>query len=148
MVDRGRGGDLLLIPESLSLRNMNHFDLQVRQVSGHSLAFLRFDLKGEKVNKFNREVMTEFEGLIPLLKSKAAEIEALILVSGKLGNFIAGADITLFQAAKTAPEAQALSEAGQKLLNEWEDLPFLAWWPSMVPAWAEAVNCPWPARPL
>ena len=124
MVGRRRCGHLLLIPESLSFRNMNHFDLQVRQVSGRSLAFLRFDLKGEKVNKFNREVMAEFEALIPLLKSKASEIEALILVSGKPGNFIAGADITLFQAAKTAAEAQALSEAGQKLLNEWEDLPF------------------------
>ncbi len=103
---------------------MKHFELSVRSVGGHSLAFLFFDLKGEKVNKFNREVMTEFEALIPELKKKAADVEALILFSKKQGNFIAGADITLFQAAKTAEEAQALSEAGQRLLNDWEDLPF------------------------
>ena len=103
---------------------MNHFELSIAQVSGHSLAFLYFDLKGEKVNKFNREVIAEFESLIPVLKKRASEFEALILFSKKPGNFIAGADITLFQAAKTAAEAQELSEGGQKLLNEWEDLPF------------------------
>ena len=103
---------------------MNHFSLSIRSVGGHSLGFLVFDLKGEKVNKFNREVMGEFESLIGELKSRGGEIEALILFSGKPGNFIAGADITLFQAAKTAEEAMALSEKGQHLLNEWEDLPF------------------------
>ncbi len=103
---------------------MKNFELLVRSVGGHSLAFLYFDLKGEKVNKFNREVIAEFESLIPELKRRAGEIEALILFSKKPGNFIAGADITLFQAARTAEEAQALSEAGQNLLNEWEDLPF------------------------
>lgn len=103
---------------------MKHFELKLQSVAGHSFAFLHFDLKGEKVNKFNREVMSEFEVLISELKRRAGEIEALILFSGKPGNFIAGADITLFEAAKTAADAQALSEAGQHLLNEWEDLPF------------------------
>ena len=103
---------------------MNHFELSIQTVGGHSLAFLYFDLKGEKVNKFNREVMVEFESLISELKKKSSEIEVLVLLSKKPGNFIAGADITLFQAAKTAEEAVALSEAGQHLLNEWEDLPF------------------------
>jgi 3-hydroxyacyl-CoA dehydrogenase/enoyl-CoA hydratase/3-hydroxybutyryl-CoA epimerase len=103
---------------------MNHFELNVVNVSGHPLACLYFDLKGEKVNKFNREVMAEFETLVGTLKKRSSEFEALVLFSKKPGNFIAGADITLFQAAKTAEEAQALSEAGQHLLNEWEDLPF------------------------
>jgi len=103
---------------------MNHFELSIRSIEGRSLAFLYFDLKGEKVNKFNREVIAEFESLIPVLKKRAQEFEALVLFSKKPGNFIAGADITLFQAAKTAEDAQKLSEGGQHLLNEWEDLPF------------------------
>ena len=103
---------------------MNHFELKVLKVQGHSLAQLYFDLKNEKVNKFNREVMAEFESLIVELKRRAPEFEALILFSKKPGNFIAGADITLFQAAKTAEEAKALSLAGHHLLNAWEDLPF------------------------
>ncbi len=103
---------------------MNHFELIVRKVKNQSIAHLYFDLKNEKVNKFNREVITEFEDLIKTLKTRASEFEALILFSKKPGNFIAGADITLFQAAKTADEAMALSKAGHQLLNAWEDLPF------------------------
>ncbi|NDG85771.1 MAG: hypothetical protein EBX52_12145, partial [Proteobacteria bacterium] len=70
---------------------MNHLSLSIRSIGGHSIAFLVFDLKGEKVNKFNREVMGEFELLIGELKRRSSEIEALIMVSGKPGNFIAGA---------------------------------------------------------
>ena len=47
-----------------------------------------------------------------------------MLVSGKPGNFIAGADIDMIQAAKSAEEAEQLSRGGQKLLDRWEDLPF------------------------
>ncbi len=103
---------------------MNHFELKILPVQGHNIAHLYFDLKGEKVNKFNREVMAEFETLVKTLKEKAKDIEALVLFSKKPGNFIAGADITLFQATKTAAEAEELSRAGQDLLNHWEDLPF------------------------
>ncbi len=67
---------------------MNHFELSIAQVSGHSLAFLYFDLKGEKVNKFNREVIAEFESLIPVLKKRASEFEALILFSKNRGTLL------------------------------------------------------------
>ncbi len=103
---------------------MNHFELQLQTVSGKSIAHVYFDLKNEKVNKFNREVMAEFETLISELKEKASQIEALVLFSKKPGNFIAGADIQLFQTVKTAEEAKDLARAGQVLLNHWEDLPF------------------------
>ena len=103
---------------------MNHFELKILPIQGHNIAHLYFDLKGEKVNKFNREVMAEFESLLTTLKGKAKDIEALVLFSKKPGNFVAGADITLFQAAKTAAEAEELSRSGQHLINGWEDLPF------------------------
>jgi 3-hydroxyacyl-CoA dehydrogenase/enoyl-CoA hydratase/3-hydroxybutyryl-CoA epimerase len=101
---------------------MNHFDLQPKTVGNKTIAHLYFDLKNEKVNKFNREVMAEFETLIETLKVQ--NFDALILFSRKPGNFIAGADITLFQAAKTAAEASELSSAGHHLINAWEDLPY------------------------
>ena len=103
---------------------MKNFELLVINKKNHSIACVYFDLKGEKVNKFNREVMAEFETLIEILKSRAGEFEALIFFSKKAGNFIAGADITLFQAAKTAEDATELSLAGHRLLAHWEDLPF------------------------
>jgi 3-hydroxyacyl-CoA dehydrogenase/enoyl-CoA hydratase/3-hydroxybutyryl-CoA epimerase len=103
---------------------MKNFELRVLNIKNHSLAYLYFDLQGEKVNTFNAEVMAEFETLIEMLKQRASEFEALILFSKKPGNFIAGADITLFQAAKTAEDAAELSRAGHRLLAHWEDLPF------------------------
>jgi len=108
---------------------MKHFEIKVESVAGATpvkIGKLYFDLQGEKVNKFDREVMAEFETLIQTLQGMGEkhEIDALILLSKKPGNFIAGADITLFQAAKTAKDATDLSRTGQKLINHWEDLPF------------------------
>jgi 3-hydroxyacyl-CoA dehydrogenase/enoyl-CoA hydratase/3-hydroxybutyryl-CoA epimerase len=110
---------------------MKHFEISVENVGGGNdqtvkIGKVYFDLKGEKVNKFDREVMAEFEILIKTLNEMGAkgELDALVLFSKKQGNFIAGADITLFQAAKTAAEAMELSRGGQILLNHWEDLPF------------------------
>ncbi len=93
---------------------------------GEKIWRLKFDLPGEKVNKFSRTVMGEFEQLIQKLEGmgKSGEIGALVLVSGKPGNFIAGADIQLIQSAKSAKEAEELARSGQKLLDRWEDLPF------------------------
>jgi len=85
-----------------------------------------FDLPGEKVNKLSRQVMGEFETLLGELEALGREgkVDALVLVSGKPGNFIAGADIEMIQAARSAEEAEQLSRTGQKLLDRWEDLPF------------------------
>lgn len=87
---------------------------------------LTFDLPGEKVNKFSTAVIEEFESMIDELekRGKAGEIDALIFRSGKTGNFIAGADINMIAATKTAEEAYTLSRKGHKLLDRWEDLPF------------------------
>lgn len=87
---------------------------------------LTFDLPGEKVNKLNRTVMMELGDLLPELERRGAsgEIGALVLRSGKRDQFIAGADITLIQSARTAEQAADLAAQGQRLLNAWEDLPF------------------------
>ena len=96
------------------------------QKAGYKLWRLTFDLAGEKVNKFSAPVIQEFENLMSELEKKGAakEIDALVLCSGKHGNFIAGADITMIQAARTSDEAYNLARKGQKLLDRWEDLPF------------------------
>jgi 3-hydroxyacyl-CoA dehydrogenase/enoyl-CoA hydratase/3-hydroxybutyryl-CoA epimerase len=87
---------------------------------------LTFDLPGEKVNKLSQAVMKEVEQLLSRLEKmgKERKIDALILLSGKVGNFIAGADIEMIQAVRTPQEAEALSRAGQVLIDRWEDLPF------------------------
>lgn len=108
---------------------------------------LTFDLPGEKVNKLSRNVMVDFSAVLTELESLAgfgsptasdpsqsgvkkghenlkSKIDALILLSGKPGNFIAGADIEMIQEVQTANEAEALSAMGHELSNRWEDLPF------------------------
>ncbi|MFN7683891.1 MAG: 3-hydroxyacyl-CoA dehydrogenase NAD-binding domain-containing protein [Oligoflexia bacterium] len=87
---------------------------------------LVFDAPGEKVNTLGREVMEELRTLLPVLKERgqAGEIEALILKSGKQGQFIAGADIQMIAGVTQEDEARKLSQLGQDLFNEWEDLPF------------------------
>jgi 3-hydroxyacyl-CoA dehydrogenase / enoyl-CoA hydratase / 3-hydroxybutyryl-CoA epimerase len=70
--------------------------------------------------------MEEFQPLLNLLETmgNAGKIDALVLLSGKTGNFIAGADIGMFTEVKTADDATELSRGGQKLFDHWEDLPF------------------------
>jgi 3-hydroxyacyl-CoA dehydrogenase/enoyl-CoA hydratase/3-hydroxybutyryl-CoA epimerase len=48
----------------------------------------------------------------------------LVLLSAKAGNFIAGADVGLIAALRTAEEAEEKSRQGQELLARIEDLPF------------------------
>lgn len=95
-------------------------------IYGINLYTLTFDLPGEKVNKFSRPVMNEMNELVTQLETmgRGGQIDALVFLSGKPGNFIAGADIELIKTAKTAAEAQQLAEQGQAILNRWEDLPF------------------------
>jgi 3-hydroxyacyl-CoA dehydrogenase/enoyl-CoA hydratase/3-hydroxybutyryl-CoA epimerase len=99
---------------------------QTARWGGTKIWTLVFDLRGEKVNKLSRKVMQEVEALLPQIESLGAQgkIDALVLLSGKPGNFIAGADIDLIQSAKTSVEAEELSRTGQKLMDRWEDLPF------------------------
>jgi 3-hydroxyacyl-CoA dehydrogenase/enoyl-CoA hydratase/3-hydroxybutyryl-CoA epimerase len=88
---------------------------------------LVFDLPGEKVNKLSRKVLAEFSG--PVLSrlqalGKEGKIDALLFTSGKPGQYIAGADIDMIIATKSAEEAELLSKDGHALMNAWEDLPF------------------------
>ena len=106
----------------------NSFQLvdQTARCRGIQIWTLSFDMQGEKVNKLSKKIAAEVDALLPQLESLGAEgkIDALVLLSGKAGNFIAGADIDMIRAAKTSEEAEELSREGQKLMNRWEDLPF------------------------
>ena len=93
---------------------------------GLKLWRLTLDLPGEKVNKLGRALIEEFGPMLDQLEALGREgkIDAVILVSGKPGCFIAGADIQMFGEVKTAAAATALSAAGHELASRWEDLPF------------------------
>lgn len=84
---------------------------------------LSIDLPGEKVNKLSVATLEELERAIDDLRGKP--IKALIVLSGKRDQFIAGADIKQFEAAfKDLALGQKIIETGQRVFNKIAALPF------------------------
>ncbi|WP_103666138.1 fatty acid oxidation complex subunit alpha FadJ [Gracilimonas amylolytica] len=91
----------------MSYLNISHKD---------SVAIITLDLPGEKVNKLNETMMDEFSSFLDKLETDN-DLKGAVLISGKKDNFIAGADIDMFQARETAEEIEQLSKDGHKILN-------------------------------
>jgi len=92
------------------------------EIEPDGLAVLTFDLLGEKVNKFSREVLVELSEVLVRLSTEP-RVRALLVRSGKRDVFIAGADVKEFLHAK-ADEASAGSARGQALFEQLARLPF------------------------
>ncbi len=85
-----------------------------RDEQGVLLATL--DVPGDKVNTLGRALLAEFEDLINAVEGDP-DVRALVLRSGKLDNFIVGADIKDLRGVKSALEAETLSRGAQALLD-------------------------------
>lgn len=92
--------------------------------AGDGIAFLVFDVPGEKVNKLSKAVLEDLDRALSLLAGDGAP-KALILVGGKgaSGTFIAGADINEIRAIDNADEARAKARQGQQILGKLAALP-------------------------
>lgn len=88
----------------------------------NSVAIITLDLPDEKVNKLNESMMDEFSSFLDELESNE-DLKGAVLISGKKDNFIAGADIDMFQERDTAEEIEQLSKNGHKILNRIADFP-------------------------
>jgi len=88
------------------------------------IAELRFDLKGESVNKFNRATLEELRRAVDAVKAEPG-VRGLLVSSAKDG-FIAGADVTEFLEYFKSSEDQLVQwlTQVQQLFCEVEDLPF------------------------
>jgi len=94
------------------------FALEIRE---DGLGILTFDLPGEKVNKFSRDVLGELAEVLVRL-SREPRLRGLLVESGKPDVFIAGADIKEF--TTIGPEqARAGVERGQALFEQLANLP-------------------------
>jgi 3-hydroxyacyl-CoA dehydrogenase/enoyl-CoA hydratase/3-hydroxybutyryl-CoA epimerase len=85
------------------------------------IARLVLDLPGEPVNKLSKTVRDELESILPDL-AKDSDVRAVVLLSGKSDNFIAGADIDEFVALESHEEALSLVQTGQELVNRFADI--------------------------
>lgn len=71
------------------------------------------------MNSLGVEVSNEFEKVVQEIETNPS-IKAAVLISGKPGCFIAGADITMLENCKTPQEATNLSHSCQLLLDRIE----------------------------
>jgi 3-hydroxyacyl-CoA dehydrogenase/enoyl-CoA hydratase/3-hydroxybutyryl-CoA epimerase len=85
-------------------------------------AVLTLDLPGEPVNKLSAQVKTEFEAAFARLKSDPA-VQAVVVISGKADNFIAGADLEEIKGFSTREEFTRLAREGQEMLQMVDDFP-------------------------
>jgi 3-hydroxyacyl-CoA dehydrogenase/enoyl-CoA hydratase/3-hydroxybutyryl-CoA epimerase/enoyl-CoA isomerase len=83
---------------------------------------LKFDLKGESVNKFNRLTLTELRAAVEAIKADAS-IKGVLVSSGK-DVFIVGADITEFVDNFKLPDAELLAGNLEvnRIFSDFEDL--------------------------
>ncbi|HKI85264.1 MAG TPA: 3-hydroxyacyl-CoA dehydrogenase NAD-binding domain-containing protein, partial [Thermoanaerobaculia bacterium] len=93
------------------------------EVGEDRLATLTFDLRGKKVNIFSEEVLTDLEQVIDDLATRD-DIGSLILMSGKPGVFIAGADVTMIAEVTDPARAEEGSVIGHRVFAAWAALPF------------------------
>ncbi len=92
------------------------------EVQSDKVAVLTFDLPGEKINKLTTPVMNELDGLLDRIAADR-EVKALVIRSGKKGNFIAGADIAEIQHVTDPEQGEALARRGQDVFRKLEQLP-------------------------
>jgi len=92
-------------------------------VGGDRLATLTFDAPDRKVNVFSRGVFEELERTIDEV-ARRDDVGCLVLLSGKDGSFIAGADVEEIARVTDPREAEAGSRLGHRLFAAWEALPF------------------------
>lgn len=68
------------------------------------------------MNSLNQEVVNDIEAVLKDIENNAS-IKSAVLISGKPGCFIAGADITVLQSLKDEESIYNFSRGGQKILD-------------------------------
>jgi 3-hydroxyacyl-CoA dehydrogenase / enoyl-CoA hydratase / 3-hydroxybutyryl-CoA epimerase len=93
------------------------------EIGDDRLATLTFDLPDKKVNVFGRPALAELERMLDELGARR-DVGCLVLLSGKPGSFIAGADVDEIARVTDPVEAEAGSRIGHRLFGAWAELPF------------------------
>ncbi|KAG7207582.1 hypothetical protein KM043_009206 [Ampulex compressa] len=81
-----------------------------------NVAVVTIDSPGVKVNILNPEIMQEMVAVLKDIETNSL-VTSAVLISGKTDNFIAGADITMLQQAKSENDIYEISKEGQRILD-------------------------------
>jgi len=79
----------------------------------NGVGVITLDSPGVKMNSLNEEVMRDVESIFNECIARS-DVQAMVIISGKMGCFIAGADIKMIEGCKTAEDAQNLSRECQE----------------------------------
>ena len=85
------------------------------------LAVIVIDDPGEPVNTLKRELADELAGILDQLEA-CETLRGVVLISGKPDGFVAGADLEMLEAVRTAAQASELSRLSQGLHQRIADL--------------------------
>ncbi|CAE1301853.1 HADHA [Acanthosepion pharaonis] len=83
------------------------------------VAVVKINSPNSKVNTLSKTVQQEFVKIFDELWLNN-DVNSIVLISGKPSCFLAGADIGMLKASKSAMETTALSRAGQQMLEKVE----------------------------
>ncbi|XP_014793034.1 PREDICTED: trifunctional enzyme subunit alpha, mitochondrial [Calidris pugnax] len=106
------------ISTSTTLQNRTHVNYDIKG----DVAVVRFNTPNSKVNTLSKQLNAEFTEVMNEIWANEG-IKSAVLISSKPGSFIAGADIDMIAACKTAQEVTQLSQDGQKMLEKIEQSP-------------------------
>ncbi|HEX9186424.1 MAG TPA: enoyl-CoA hydratase-related protein, partial [Vicinamibacteria bacterium] len=90
-----------------------------RERGADGVLVLTLDVPGEKLNTLGKGLIAEFEGILDEVE-KDGGVRAVVVRSGKPDSFVAGADIKDFTRIRSSEEGEALSRAGQAILDRVE----------------------------
>ncbi len=94
------------------------FTLAIRE---DGVGVITMDVAGETMNVLKAAFAEEISDLLAQIRSDKS-LKGLVIISGKPDSFIAGADITMLDACKSASEATAIASMGQQMFNQLEQL--------------------------
>lgn len=100
------------------------FSLDIRD---DGIAILTMDVPGESMNTLKLEFADQISEMLDQIESNN-QIKGVVIVSGKDGSFVAGADISMLAACKSAEDAETVAKGGQAIFQRIEDMkvPFIA----------------------
>ena len=99
-----------------------HTDGFALDLRDDGIAVITIDIPGERMNVLKAEYMEQANALAEQLEQDR-DLKGVIYISGKPGSFIAGADINMLAACRTADEVTELSRGGQRFFDRIEALP-------------------------
>ncbi|KAM5254031.1 trifunctional enzyme subunit alpha, mitochondrial isoform 2-T2 [Hipposideros larvatus] len=100
---------------SSALRTRTHINYGIKG----DVAVVRINSPNSKVNTLNKELQSEFVEVMNEIWA-SDQVRSAVLISSKPGCFIAGADINMLGACKTAEEVTQLSQEGQRMFEKLE----------------------------